>query len=111
MNLKFTITFEKLVSLYNPVTKYLVINDSLKIYTASLKFAAEEVKKRLSDKWKGLHPKYKYKFYDDNDIIQFIKKYFPKYIGVINYLHNGSELADIFRYMVLLFLDLCELYC
>jgi len=34
--------FEKLVSLYNPVTKYLVINDSLKIYTASLKFAAEE---------------------------------------------------------------------
>jgi len=50
------------------------------------------------------NPNYTYKFYDDNDIIQYIQRYFPKHI-LDSYLRinpiYGAARADLFRYLVI----------
>lgn len=59
------------------------------------------VKKIIQKKSKG----WKYKYFSDEDIIQFFMnnplKQFPKIIEKFNYFKNGSHKADLFRYYYL----------
>ena len=59
------------------------------------------VKKMIKNKSKG----WKYKYFSDEDIIQFFidnpLKEFPKIIEKFNYFKNGAHKADLFRYYYL----------
>lgn len=57
---------------------------------------------RLRQSWISAHPDFKYSFYDDHDILQFIRKYFDERVSrTYRRITNGSLKADFFRYCVL----------
>ena len=58
--------------------------------------------KRNVEKIKKLNPDYEYRFYDDNDILDFIKKnYDSETLNVYKKLVIGASKADFFRYLVI----------
>lgn len=50
---------------------------------------------------KNMNPEYKYMFYTDEDVNQFIEKEFPQYLSLYNTVIPGAYRADLFRYMIL----------
>lgn len=57
--------------------------------------------KNYSDTWTVLNPEYEYRFCDDADIIQFLKKDFPDYLSGYTKLKYGASKADLWRYLVI----------
>ncbi len=58
----------------------------------------EETKKR----WLNLNPDYEVFIYDNNDCIDFLRKYFTKeYVEIFNYLKDGPIKADFWRICIL----------
>jgi hypothetical protein len=57
--------------------------------------------KTYADSWINLNPEYKYRFFDDNDILQFLKKNFPAYLAGFNQLKYGASKADLWRYLII----------
>jgi hypothetical protein len=51
--------------------------------------------------WIGHNPEYEYRFYDDDDIINFIKKDFPAYLGAYKKIKYGASKADLWRYLIM----------
>ena len=61
----------------------------------------EPIKKHI-DKMRSIHPSYKYNFYDDDDIDDYLKKNATRReIQAYNKLSIGAEKADFFRYIIL----------
>jgi hypothetical protein len=57
--------------------------------------------KNYADSWIELNPEYEYRFCDDNDIIDFLKKHFPEYLGGYQNLKYGASKADLWRYLII----------
>jgi hypothetical protein len=57
--------------------------------------------KKYSDSWIDLNPEYEYRFFDNEDIIDFLKKDFPEYVGPYNKLKYGASKADLWRYLII----------
>lgn len=57
--------------------------------------------KLCQDEIKKLHPDFEYRFYTDEDIDNFIKKYFPEYYKRFNELPRMIMKIDMFRYFLM----------
>ena len=57
--------------------------------------------KNYADSWTELNPEYEYRFYDDDDIIDFIKTDFPDYLEGYKKIKYGASKADLWRYLVI----------
>ena len=57
--------------------------------------------KTFADSWIDLNPEYEYRFFDDNDILQFLKTDFPEYFEGYNQLKYGASKADLWRYLII----------
>jgi mannosyltransferase OCH1-like enzyme len=57
--------------------------------------------KSYTDTWINLNPEYEYRFYDDNDIIDFLKTDFPGYLEGYSGLKYGASKADLWRYLII----------
>lgn len=55
----------------------------------------------ITQTWKNLNPDYEYRFYDDNDCLNFIKNNYPEYLEVYASFPKPVEKADFFRYLVI----------
>jgi len=51
--------------------------------------------------WIRENPEYEYRFYDDDDIIDFIKSDFPAYLNAYNRIKYGASKADLWRYLII----------
>jgi mannosyltransferase OCH1-like enzyme len=59
----------------------------------------KEIPQKVYDNIKKYAQNYKYKIYDDQEIIQFLKKYYPPNVIQAFYsLDKGAHKADLFRY-------------
>jgi len=56
---------------------------------------------RYADSWINLNPEYEYRFCDDNDIVDFLKKDFPEYLEGYQNLKYGASKADLWRYLII----------
>ncbi len=56
--------------------------------------------KSYADSWINLNPEYEYRFFDDNDIIGFLKQHFPEYLEGYQNLKYGASKADLWRYLI-----------
>lgn len=62
----------------------------------------KEIPQKVYDNIKKYAQNYKYKIYDDQEIIQFLKKYYPPNVIQAFYsLDKGAHKADLFRYCYL----------
>ncbi len=57
--------------------------------------------KSYADSWIKLNPEYEYRFFDDNDIIDFLKTEFPEYLSGYQKLKYGASKADLWRYLII----------
>lgn len=53
------------------------------------------------ESWKTLNPEYEYKWWTDEDIINFVKEEYPDFVGVVNNFKLGIIKSDFFRLLVL----------
>ena len=53
------------------------------------------------NKIKILHPQWNYMFFDDQDIIEFMKSIMPEYINLFNNLPYTIQKIDLFRYLAI----------
>ncbi|TNF98043.1 MAG: hypothetical protein EP297_09055 [Gammaproteobacteria bacterium] len=54
-----------------------------------------------SNSWIEQNPEYEYRFFDDEDITQFIAKEFPEYISAYKKIKHGAVKADFWRYLIM----------
>ncbi len=54
-------------------------------------------------KLKSENPEWEYRFYDDNDIEEYITKYYPEIVNLYKRINSkyGAARADLFRYLVI----------
>lgn len=52
--------------------------------------------------WKNQNPTWQYRFYNDSDCLDFVRREFPEYLSAYQSLPKNIERADFFRYMVVL---------
>ena len=57
--------------------------------------------KSYTDTWINLNPEYEYRFFDDNDIIDFLQTDFPVYLEGYKRLKFGASKADLWRYLII----------
>jgi hypothetical protein len=57
--------------------------------------------KDYANTWIQNNPEYDYRFYDDDDIIEFLKKDFPDYLEAYNKIKYGASKADLWRYLII----------
>src|SRR6185312_10747623 len=57
--------------------------------------------KSYADSWMQLNPEYEYRFCDDQDIVDFLKKDFPEYMQGYQNLKYGASKADLWRYLIM----------
>src|SRR6266487_5699784 len=60
-----------------------------------------KIMKDYSDSWIEQNPEYEYRFFDDNDIDQFIVKEFPEYTSAYKKIKHGAVKADLWRYLII----------
>jgi len=56
--------------------------------------------KEYADSWINLNPEYEYRFLDDEDIVEFINRYFPVYLEAYQSIKYGASKADLWRYLM-----------
>ncbi|MEO6488918.1 MAG: glycosyltransferase, partial [Ferruginibacter sp.] len=59
------------------------------------------VMKDFADSWINKNPEYEYRFHDNDDIIEFLKKDFPGYLEAYNKIKFGASKADLWRYLIM----------
>ena len=57
--------------------------------------------KDYANTWIENNPEYEYRFYDDDDIINFIKNDFPDYVEAYKKIKYGASKADLWRYLIM----------
>lgn len=71
------------------------------IQSFSSRYVTEEMKQNI-DNWINLNEEYSYTYFDENEIVEFIKKYYSKEHLITFYKINaGAGRADFFRYLYL----------
>ena len=58
--------------------------------------------RKSMESWKKMNRGWEFRFYSDQDVIEFVQKEFPQYLDAFNSLSKIVERTDFFRYMVLL---------
>lgn len=53
------------------------------------------------DSWITKNPEYEYRFYDDEDVKDFLQNNFPKYSEGYNMIKYGASKADLWRYLIM----------
>ncbi len=82
---------KKKVKLSNTIPKVIMQTGYLKNYQS-------DSKQKIID----MNPSFKYEYYNNNDCIDFLKKYFPQDVTIaFNKLRPGAFKADLFRYCYL----------
>ncbi len=51
--------------------------------------------------WIDKNPEYEYRFFDDNDMVNFISEEFPEYFEGFKKILYGASKADLWRYLIL----------
>ena len=59
------------------------------------------IMKDYVDTWILKNPEYEYRFYDDEDVINFLKNYFPEYYEGYSMIKYGASKADLWRYLIM----------
>src|SRR6185312_12400220 len=59
------------------------------------------IMKDYVDSWITKNPEYKYRFFDDQDIQNFLQIHFPDYYEAYNTIKFGSSKADLWRYLII----------
>ncbi len=59
------------------------------------------IMKDYVDSWIIKNPEYEYKFFDDEDILEFLRNDFPKYYEGYNMIKYGASKADLWRYLII----------
>lgn len=59
------------------------------------------VMKEYADTWIDNNPEYEYRFFDDDDIIDFISSDFPEYMEAYKKIKYGASKADLWRYLIM----------
>lgn len=57
--------------------------------------------KDYADSWITKNPEYEYKFYNDEDIKNFLRSNFPKYLEAFDKIKYGASKADLWRYLII----------
>lgn len=57
--------------------------------------------KNYIDTWVENNPEYEYRFFDDEDIIRFLKKEYPEFLLGYRKLKYGASKADLWRYLAI----------
>jgi hypothetical protein len=57
--------------------------------------------KAYATTWIENNPEYEYRFYDDDDIINFIRDNFPAYLEAYKKIKYGASRADLWRYLIM----------
>lgn len=57
--------------------------------------------KMATQSWQDRNPEYSYHFYDDEDCLEFVRKYYPEHLLLYRNLKLPVQKADVFRYLVL----------
>lgn len=57
--------------------------------------------KEYADTWIDKNPEYEYRFFDDDDIVDFISNDFPSYLEVYKKIKYGASKADLWRYLIM----------
>ena len=57
--------------------------------------------KEYADTWMTHNPEYEYRFYDDNDILDFLKIDFPEFLAGYRKIKYGASKADLWRYLII----------
>lgn len=71
------------------------------IQSSSSRYVTEDVKKNI-EKWKKLNPDFSYTYFEEREIIDFIKtNYEEKFLGVYYRIKKGRGREDFFRYLYL----------
>ena len=60
-----------------------------------------QVSSDSSSSWIDKNPEYEYRFFDNNDIYEFIKKEFPQYLRAYRKIKHGAVKADFWRYLII----------
>ena len=53
------------------------------------------------ESWKRLNPDLEYRFHDDSDCEQLVRRHYPQYLGTYLDMDEPVERADMFRYMAI----------
>ena len=59
------------------------------------------IMKDYVDSWIIKNPEYEYKFFDDEDVLKFLRNDFPKYYEGYNAIKYGASKADLWRYLII----------
>lgn len=71
------------------------------IQSFSSKLITEGIRKNI-DNWIDMNPKYSYLYFDESDIVNYIKKYYTKrHLKAFYSIEAGAGRADFFRYLYL----------
>jgi hypothetical protein len=57
--------------------------------------------KDYADTWIENNPEYEYRFFDDDDMIDFISSDFPAYLEAFKKIKYGASKADLWRYLIM----------
>lgn len=57
--------------------------------------------KNYVDTWLTQNPEYEYRFYDDEDILNFLTNEFPEFLEGYKELKFGASKADLWRYLII----------
>ncbi len=65
-------------------------------------YKTKNIPEEIKQRWMNLNPDYEVFIYDNNDCIDFLRKYFTKeYVEIFNYLKDGPIKADFWRVCIL----------
>jgi mannosyltransferase OCH1-like enzyme len=102
----------KCINLKEPVKNTEAINNLSSIININKKidipkkiflcYKTKNIPEEIKQRWMNLNPDYEVFVYDNNDCIDFFKKYFTKeYVDIFNFLKDGPIKADFWRVCIL----------
>ncbi len=59
------------------------------------------IMKEYSETWIENNPEYEYRFFDDDDMIDFVSTDFPAYLEAFKRIKYGASKADLWRYLIM----------
>ncbi|MBE0653157.1 MAG: glycosyl transferase, partial [Bacteroidales bacterium] len=59
------------------------------------------IMKEYTETWIENNPEYEYRFFDDDDMIDFVSTDFPAYLEAFKRIKYGASKADLWRYLIM----------
>jgi len=57
--------------------------------------------KELGETWKKLHPDWDYHYWNEGEMLSFVKNYYPEYLNLYQSFHYDIQRWDVIRYLIL----------